>query len=155
MNKSQATEIIPGLFIGNRKAAMNNRFFKQNNITVVINCTKDQSFLRANDNIKRSQIRLAVDDDLSTVEIHKLYKYLMNITELIHKHMMNFKGVLVHCYAGIQRSATVVAAYLMRYGNIDQKKAIELIKSKRTICFTPFVNFTKALELFEIKLKNL
>ena len=44
---------------------MNNRFFKQNNITVVINCTKDQKFLRADDNIKRSQIRLSVNDDLS------------------------------------------------------------------------------------------
>ena len=153
MNQSQATEIIPGLFIGNRKAAMNNRFFKANNISVVINCTKDQAFLRANDNIKRSQIRLPVDDDLSTGEIHKLYKYLMTITELIYKQLMNFKGVLVHCYAGIQRSATVVAAYLMRYGNFDQKKAIELIKTKRPICFTPFVNFTKALDLFQEKLK--
>ena len=152
MNVSQATEIIPGLFIGNRKASMNNRFFQQNNISVVINCTKDQAFLKADDRVKRSQIRLAVDDDLSTSEIHKLYKYLMDVTEFIHKQLMNFKGVLVHCYAGIQRSATVVAAYLMRYGNIDQKKAVEFIKSKRTICFTPFVNFTKSLELFQ---KNL
>ena len=153
MNISYATEIIPGLFIGNRKASMNNRFFKQNNITVVINCTKDQEFLRADDNIKRSQIRLSVNDDLSSEEIHKLYKYLMSITEIIYKNLMNFKGVLVHCYAGIQRSATVVAAYLMRYGNMDQKKAINLIKSKRPICFTPFVNFTKSLELFQEKLK--
>ena len=152
MNISYACEIIPGLFIGNRKAAMNNRFFKQNNITVVINCTKDQSFLRADDNIKRTQIRLSVNDDLSSEEIHKLYKYLMSTTELIYKNLMNFKGVLVHCYAGIQRSAAVVAAYLMRYGNMEQKKAIELIKSKRPICFTPFVNFTKALNLFQEKL---
>ena len=42
------------------------------------------------------------------MKIHKLYKYLMSITEIIYKNLMNFKGVYKFIVMlGIQRSATV------------------------------------------------
>ena len=39
-----AHEILPGLWLGNKYAALNNRWLKEQDITVVFNCTKDIPF---------------------------------------------------------------------------------------------------------------
>ena len=62
------------------------------------------------------------------------------------------KKIFVHCYAGKQRSATIVCAYIMKYLNLSYKCSIELMKSKRIVVFTPLPNFDDALRLFEDKI---
>jgi len=42
-------------------------------------------------------------------------------------------GVLVHCQAGMSRSATVTAAYLMVALDIGPEEAVEMIKEKRPV----------------------
>jgi len=68
----------------------------------------------------------------------------------------NKAAILVHCYAGAQRSATVVAAYLMKYcdDKHDWQNAVNYIKAKRDIAFYPETNFQKALELFQTSLQG-
>ena len=39
------TEILSGLWIGNVNDIYNKEFYLDNNINIVINCTKDQAFL--------------------------------------------------------------------------------------------------------------
>ena len=64
---------------------------------------------------------------------------------------MNNKTIFVHCYAGKQRSATIVCAYIMKYLNLSYKEATKLMKTKRIVVFTPLPNFDSALRLFEEK----
>ena len=80
-----------------------------------------------------------------------MYNYLDNITKYIYDSLMNNKTIFVHCYAGKQRSATIVCAYIMRYLNLSYKEAAKLMKTKRIVVFTPLPNFDNALRLFQEK----
>lgn len=133
------TEVIPNLWLGNVQDSLDSVFIS--NIDIVINCTKDLKFL---DESKKC-IRIPIEDNLEDIEIQNLYSYLSKITEYIHNNLRQGRRVFVHCFAGKQRSASVVIAYIMRYYKLDLNKAIELVKSKRMIIFTPQCNFERAL----------
>jgi dual specificity phosphatase 12 len=73
--------------------------------------------------------------------------------EFIKKAQVNGGTVLVHCFAGVSRSATIVCAYLMQEHNLSYSAALKLVKSKR-----PFVNpndgFRTQLVQFQKELKE-
>ncbi|XP_073836366.1 MAP kinase-specific phosphatase [Musca autumnalis] len=56
--------------------------------------------------------------------------------------------VLVHCNAGVSRSASVVIAYLMKHQNMDFEMAYQHVKSKRE-CIQPNAGFLKQLRTFK------
>ncbi|WRT67788.1 uncharacterized protein IL334_004762 [Kwoniella shivajii] len=56
-------------------------------------------------------------------------------------------GVLVHCQAGMSRSATVVAAYLMREYDLDPVQALVALREKRPVV-DPSETFWHQLGLF-------
>ena len=143
-----ANEILSGLWLGNIVDAGNRSFI--NSLDIVINCSKDINFLSKN----TKNIRIPVDDNLEEVEIKNLLKFLPKITGFIHSALKKNKNILVHCHAGKQRSASVVAAYLIRYLDISLEKAILLIRTKRDIIFTPCINFKSSLIKFEKTFRN-
>lgn len=144
MSKNDADLIIPGLWLGNRKASMDENFLKKNNIECVFNCTKDQPF---HSQIKR-RYRVPVDDNLRQEEIRnmELWSY-----EIVYKLTKEHKqgNVLVHCHAGMQRSAAVVAMYLIANYNMKKENVIPFIREKRSIAFWPFANFEKSIQGFQ------
>jgi atypical dual specificity phosphatase len=56
--------------------------------------------------------------------------------------------VLVHCLAGVSRSATIVIAYLLATTAMTAEEATEFVRSKRSIV-RPNYGFTKQLEQYE------
>ena len=130
-------EIITNLWIGNRNTAKNDTFLNMYKIELIVNATKDIPFINETGRIKN--VRIPVDDHPNDSET--LYKFLDVIADTIHRYLNADKAVLVHCHAGIQRSATIVASYLMKYGGLMADDAIKAIKSKRKVCFTPSANF--------------
>lgn len=142
-----ANEIITNLWLGDIRDSRNPEFI--NSIDVIVNCTKNLGFL----NDKKKCIRVSVEDNLEKDEIVSLYKYLEPITKFIHVQLMNNKKVFVHCYAGKQRSASVICAYLMKFMDISYEDSTMLVKSKRYHIFTPLPNFDAALKVWE-KTKN-
>ena len=139
----QANEILTNLWLGDIKDSKHIEFI--NNIDVIINCTKNLPFI----NKSKKCLRINVEDNLKKIEIINLYKYLDSITKVIDNYLRNNLKIFVHCYAGKQRSATVICAYLIKYLKLPLKDAKQLIISKRKHVFTPLTNFIGALELFE------
>ena len=90
--------------------------------------------------------RIPVDDDRQDNSLYVMYLYLPKIIQIMKFHIQRGENVYVHCHAGMQRSACVVAAYLMATHGITPNQATQFIKKIRPIAFTPKVNFQKSLD---------
>jgi len=143
--KNDADLIIPGIWLGNKSASMNEEFLKKNSITVVFNCTKDLPF---HSSIKR-RYRVPVDDNLQPDEIRNLELWSYEIVYKIKKEHNKGRNILVHCYAGMQRSAASVAMYLIATNRMNADQAISYLKEKRPIVFFPASNFYDAIKGFQ------
>lgn len=144
-----ADEIVPGLWLGNRNAALGDDFIRDKRIKTVFNCTKDIAFHYS---VVR-RFRVPVDDNLEAEEIRNLGLWSYEIVYKIAAELRRAQGeggaILVHCAAGMQRSAACTAMYLIATKNITTDQAIHDIQSKRPIAFTPGVNFERAIRDFE------
>jgi dual specificity phosphatase 12 len=58
---------------------------------------------------------------------------LIHLVKMIDFHLSCGKQVLVNCFAGVSRSATIVIAYLMYKNKWSFEDAITFVKSKRNI----------------------
>ena len=119
------TEIVPDIFLGDTKVAQNAKFYKEKGIKGVINCTTDLPFHK----FKMHQLRIAIEDTPNSID--EFGKCL----ELALKFMDVHKPVLVHCYAGMSRSPSIVAAYLIKYHCMSPKESTQLILNKRPFAF--------------------
>ena len=63
------------------------------------------------------------------------------------------KRVLVHCAAGVSRSASVVIAYMMHHHRIPLMEAFKMVRDKRP-CINPNSGFQRQLVEFEADLKK-
>ncbi len=140
-----AHEILPGLWLGNRGASLDAKFLERERIQSVFNCTKDLEFSMA-PTVQR-RYRIPVDDNLEPEEIRNLELWA---PELSYKILHEWKQgpTLVHCFAGMQRSAASVAMVLIVKYRLKPKEAIQFIQSKRPIAFRPSANFAAAIEGF-------
>ena len=144
MSQNNADEIVPGLWLGNINASQDEQFLKDKGILAVFNCTKNIPFVQW----VPKKYRLPVDDNLQEEEIRNMELWSF---EIVYKLVQELKNgpVLVHCHAGVQRSAAVVAMYLIESISAKTEQAIDYIKKRRPIAFTHSGNFLRAIEAFE------
>lgn len=129
--------MIPNLYFGNNKNV---------NIDCIVNCCKDLSFLG-----KYKEYNIHISDNLEKYELIKMYEYLNETIEFIYKNLLNNKSILIYCENANQKSPTIIAAYLIKYGNMDYKTAIKAIRSKYKTAFYPTIHFENSLQMFESK----
>jgi protein-tyrosine phosphatase len=144
-----ADEILPGLYLGSRYAALDPEYLASKRIVSVFNCTKDIPFVPT---IKR-QFRIPVDDSLQQPDIRNLelwsYEVVYRIASEYRQARKSGDAVLVHCAAGMQRSAASVAMYLIATQGMTTDQAVAYIRSKRSIAFKPAINFEASIRGFE------
>jgi hypothetical protein len=140
-----AHEILPRLWLGNKQAAADVDWLAEKGITAVFNCTKTLPYAPT---IQR-RYRVPVDDNLEPEEIANMYAWAPEILYKLHREYRSGATILVHCHAGMQRSAAVVAMYLILTQGMTADEAMAFIKAKRSIAFFPSANFEKAIRGWE------
>jgi hypothetical protein len=165
------------LWLGNYKSSLDPVFLKDNNISVIINCTIDLPYVyeildpEKHGLSKLETFRIPVYDSLLEHDIIIMEQYLSTALPFILKKLLTeHKNILVNCHAGAQRSAVCVAALLfvlvdndimklsnkkITITNINDKSKLMkeiidyiLIKRPRAFSYGFRVNFKKSLERF-------
>jgi len=145
--RGNANEIICGLWLGDYVSAMDVNFQKKYNISVIINCSKDIPFVDNKEILYK--YRIPVSDNLQQVEIYNMTGYIKEIIPIIHEHLSKGHNILVHCMAGMQRSAASVAFMLIAYNKMRALDAMKFIKERRMIAFYPRANFGRSIDYFD------
>ncbi|XP_030627483.1 dual specificity protein phosphatase 16 [Chanos chanos] len=141
------TRILPHLYLGCQRDVLNKDLMQQNDIAYVLNasntCPKP-------DFIPESHfLRVPVNDSFC----EKILPWLDKSVEFIEKAKASNARVLVHCLAGISRSATIAIAYIMKRMDMSLDEAYRFVKEKRPT-ISPNFNFLGQLLDFEKKIKN-
>jgi protein-tyrosine phosphatase len=152
MNTVPAHEVLPGLWLGNARAARDREWLAQNQITVIFNCTKDIPFLQRGPS---HMYRIPLDDNLEADEIRNLELWSWEVSYKLAKERVEGNKILVHCAAGMQRSAAVIAIYLISAYRCTTDEAIAYIKSKRPVAFFGNANFYNSIKGFEKSFRNM
>lgn len=155
MINNHSDKIIDHLWIGDRISATDSDFLSQNKVKLVVNCTKDLQIPMVYQRLGIQVIRLPINDINNQDSNTLLRNEIDGIVDTIHGYRKNGLNVLVHCYAGMSRSATVVASYLIKHYDHQAALAIMYIQSKRPITFQPqpmFIDFMTSLEKMKSKI---
>ena len=145
MTLNNADEIIPRIWLGNVRASTDQDFIRKNNIQVVFNCTKDLPFSP----LIPIKYRVPVDDNLREEEIRNLELWSSEITQKLMMEYRKGHNILVHCMAGMQRSAACVAFLLIAVEGMHGLDAMQFIKQRRQIAFHPNANFGRSIDYFD------
>jgi len=137
----RANPVLPNIWLGDIYDAHNRAFIRDKKINVVVNCTRDLPFARIPGILK---YRVPVHDNLDPKEIKSMGAMMPNILKVIRTHHLRGDRILVHCAAGVQRSAIVVLSYLYKYHIHDPLTAYRYLKKRRSIVFWPSMNFRQS-----------
>ncbi|XP_039761172.1 dual specificity protein phosphatase 1B-like isoform X2 [Pararge aegeria] len=120
------SQIIPGLYLSNARAACDRNVLKQLKIThlLTVETHRLPKSTFVNNNI--SYLFIRANDTPST----NLLSYFPMANSFIEEGLQ--KGnVLVHCHFGVSRSATLVIAYIMEKYQMSFEKAYHFVRQKR------------------------
>jgi len=141
----EPTLIANHIYLGNAYNSANYEMLKELNIGLIVNVTEEipmyfpEDFMYINYPI-RDINDVEIKSELEFI-IDKIYDYIINPDN-------NDKNVLVHCYKGASRSASIVIAYQLKYEKRPLDNIYQDLKEKRKI-----VNinrsFWKSLSEFE------
>lgn len=140
------SEVLPNLWLGGEADSV----ALGAQADLVVNCTSNQPF--HGDSTHQRQLRLEVEDNGDDRQQNVMLAHLADPTTdvlgAIQRALSNGQRVLVHCHMGRQRSAAVVAAYLMATTGCTVQQAVQHIQGRRRDAFLHSINFQPALDDF-------
>ncbi len=139
-----STKIIDRLYLGNSCNARNYYDLLEDDIGLIVNASPCIS------NYFKKEFEY-INIDVKDISGANILPFLSDTVDNMHKYITDnpSKNILVHCFMGSSRSATVIIAYLIKYLNYSLIDAMQFVKTKRVV-----VNLNKdfynQLEIFEI-----
>jgi len=132
--KHSAVEIVDGVWLGDAGDAMDMKTLTQKGINSIVNCAEKHTLTCA-EYYPFGWRYLGLEcDDAANYDI--IGEHLDEFTDFMDECVVNKRKVLVHCVAGINRSATLLIAYLVRRRGMCLIDAISLCFQKRPIILT-------------------
>jgi len=138
-----ASEVTPQLFIGSRKDASNKELLRSLGINTIVNATKDCPHHFETDS-SFNYFRVPVKDTWN----QDLPSYFPGCFQFIDSMKNEGNKILIHCTAGISRSATLTIAYIMFSEKECLSNAYTYVKNKRP-AISPNLDFMGELQQYE------
>ena len=128
---SYANEIVPGLWVGSRRVIIAPDS-DHSNFDIIISALTEyeyNEFLIDDIDFGSRQMwyRLVIDD----YPDEDISQFFHPIAEVIREGLIAGKNILVHCAAGVSRSVSLVAAYLIIALKISASDALKMIRLRR------------------------
>ncbi|KAF7697230.1 dual specificity protein phosphatase 10 [Silurus meridionalis] len=140
--------ILPFLFLGNERDAQDLELLLRLNICYVVNVTTHLPLYHLDTGLVCYKRLPATDNSKQN-----LRQYFEEVFEFIEEAHQSGRGVLIHCQAGVSRSATIVIAYLMKHTLMTMTDAYKYVRSRRPVV-SPNLNFMGQLLEFERDLNS-
>lgn len=123
-----AEEILPRIFLGSAQVAKNWNWLRTNKITHILDIGKNNPEL-FNKAIQYLSIPLedSVDAILTPNLLNKCHQFIMQA------QLNPRASILIHCFAGVSRSPTILASFLMRRNKWGLEKALSTIRDRRPV----------------------
>ncbi|MBN3315984.1 DUS10 phosphatase, partial [Atractosteus spatula] len=148
IENAELTPILPFLYLGNEHDAQDLEKMQKLNIGYIINVTTHLPLYHYEKGLFNYKRLPATDSNKQN-----LRQYFEEAFEFIEEAHQSRKGLLIHCQAGVSRSATIVIAYLMKHTRMTMTDAYKFVKTRRPI-ISPNLNFMGQLLEFEEDLNN-
>lgn len=133
--------IVPGVYCGGVSGTRDENLLKFYSIDCILTiATRIEPLFPSEFEYKV----ITLKDDLYSC----IGEFLSETYHWIRSRVEKKKNVLVHCKAGVSRSATIVIAYIMRLNHWSTNKALEFARSRRSV-INPNANFLKQLRIYE------
>lgn len=135
------------IHLGGLPSLFNEEKLVQNGITHILTAVLGIGSKYSKD--KFTTINIPVRD----VEWEKLYEHFDTAVDFIKECEKSNGKIYVHCMYGVSRSATLVAAFLIKEKGMSAQEAINYLQLKRNQV-DPNPGFRKQLELYEQKVRK-
>ena len=139
---SEPTHIIDNIYLGSAFNASNYNSLKKNNIGLIINMTNEISNYYENE-IEYKKYGLY---DNNKQPIQQFFNQAFNDIKEFQQYNPK-KNILVHCFMGASRSASIVAYYIHKKHNKKINDAIIFMKNKRIVVNPTVLFYTQLLEM--------
>ncbi|XP_017513468.1 dual specificity protein phosphatase 14 [Manis javanica] len=137
-------QITSSLFLGRGSVASNRHLLQARGITCIVNATIEIP------NFNWPQFEY-VKVPLADMPHAPIGLYFDTVADKIHSVSRKHGATLVHCAAGVSRSATLCIAYLMKVHNVCLLEAYNWVKARRPV-IRPNVGFWRQLIDYERQL---
>ncbi|KAG7267172.1 hypothetical protein CRUP_008993 [Coryphaenoides rupestris] len=148
IENAELTAILPLLYLGNERDARDLALLRRANIGFVLNVTTHLPLYHYDTGAFCYKRLPATDSNKQN-----LRQYFEEAFEFIEEAQRSGLGLLIHCQAGVSRSATMVIAYLMKHTWMTMTDAYKFVKARRPI-ISPNLNFMGQLLEFEEDLNS-
>ncbi len=123
-NKIYPDKVMDFVFLGSVRTAQCTDVYRDLDIRYVLTAGRDLKVVIT----QGMEHRELPVDDLPTENIRPFF---VRAFEFIDRAITSRKGILIHCFAGLSRSVTIMVAYLMQRGSLTRDAALRVVRRAR------------------------